>query len=82
MGEWGKERKERLVLIGEQRGAPNPHGTRLPTKAGLQTVPHSPSHTNVIKWGGKRASPRRQNRLLPSLKYLREQRAVAARWLS
>lgn len=78
VGEWGKEREERLVLTGEQQGAPNPHGTLLPTKARLQTASHSPSHAGAIKWGGKRVIPRRQIRPLPSLKYLCGQQAAAA----
>lgn len=85
-GELSEGRKKRKGENGAYWGAamvhPNPHGTLLPIKARLQIVSHSPSHTNAIRQGGKRAIPRRQNRPFPLLKYLCEQKAAAARWLS
>lgn len=73
--------KRGWCLLGTAVGqAPKPHGTPIPIQARLQTASHFPSRTNAVRQGGERATPRRQNRPLPLLKYLCVQRAATARW--
>lgn len=79
-GEKKEKKEEDGAFLGTAHGAP--HSAPLPIKARLLTASHSPSHASEIRQGAKRAIPSRQSRPFPLLKYLCEQRAAAARWLT